>query len=190
MISVLYINIKKWLQIYGYEVLDYFIVPDHPEETDPRKRYDNFDEQFNTHVGTSEHFQLNQGVDFPFLAIDIHCDSDDRCFSRVYIDFNVYYSTVSPTTGRVCIENTPEGKLEYRDEVHCALAYMMEHVLQTPRGLRKVTFADEVASLENWEKPIRVKVLKFRCPQDFSNELVDEVEAFSIQSDLSVYTCL
>ena len=46
MISAVYINIKKWLQMYGYGVLDYLIQPDHVEELDPRKDI-NFDEQFN-----------------------------------------------------------------------------------------------------------------------------------------------
>ena len=53
MISALFINIKKWLQIYGYEVLDLILYPDNPDETDPRKRYNNFNYQFNHHVGTS-----------------------------------------------------------------------------------------------------------------------------------------
>ena len=110
--SAIYINIKKWLQMYGAGVLDYFIQPDHPEELDPRKRYDNFDVQFNQHVGTTEHFQLNQGAEFPFLAIDVSCDNSSKCFPRFYVTFSVYYSSVSPPTGRVCIENTPEGKLE------------------------------------------------------------------------------
>ena len=55
MISSIYINIKKWLQLYGYEVLDYFIQVDNKTETDPRKRYREFNEQFNVHVETSEH---------------------------------------------------------------------------------------------------------------------------------------
>lgn len=190
MISALYINIKKWLQMYGYEVLDFFIVPDHPEETDPRKRYDNFDEQFNTHVGTSEHFQENQGVDFPYLAIDISCDKKHHCFSKLRVDLSVYYSTVSPPTGRVCIENTPEGKLEYRDDVHCALSNMFEHVVSTPKGLRKITFAQEVASIPNWYKPLRVQIQDIGCVEDFSNELVDEVEMFSFPVSLSMFTCL
>lgn len=90
MISAVYINIKKWLQMYGSGVLDYFIQPDNPDELDPRKRYNNFDEQFNKHVGTSEHFQLNQGVEFPFLAIDIACDNSSKCFSKLYVNFSVY----------------------------------------------------------------------------------------------------
>lgn len=32
MISAVYINIKKWLQMYGSGVLDYFIQPDNPDE--------------------------------------------------------------------------------------------------------------------------------------------------------------
>ena len=83
--SAIYINIKKWLQMYGAGVLDYFIQPDHPEELDPRKRYDNFDVQFNQHVGTTEHFQLNQGAEFPFLAIDVSCDNSSKCFPRFYV---------------------------------------------------------------------------------------------------------
>ena len=40
--SAIYINIKKWLQMYGAGVLDYFIQPDHPEELDPRKLLSTF----------------------------------------------------------------------------------------------------------------------------------------------------
>jgi len=189
MISAVYINIKKWLQMYGSEVLDYFIQPDHPEELDPRKRYNNFDVQFNQHVGTSEHFQLNQGVEYPFLAIDISCDTSARCFTKVYINFSVYYSTVSPPTGRVCVENTPEGKLEYREEVHCHLKNMLVHQVKTPKGIQKKTFAQDVASLDKWYLPIRVKVLDIGCVEDFSNELVDEVEMFSFPVSLSIFTC-
>ena len=190
MISALYINIKKWLQIYGYEILDYFIQPDNLEETNPRKRYNNFDEQFNTHVGTSEHFQLNQGVEFPFLAIDISCDNSGRCFSKFRIDFSVYYSPVTPPTGRVCIENTPEGKLEYREEVHCLIKNMLVHTVETPKGIQKKTFTQDVASIDGWYLPIRAKVLDVGCVEDFSNELVDEVEMFSFPATLSIYTCL
>nr|DAW32347.1 MAG TPA: hypothetical protein [Caudoviricetes sp.] len=189
MMSALYINIKKWLQMYGANVLDYFIQPDHPEERDPRKRYNNFDEQFNKHVGTSEHFQLNQGAEFPFLAIDIACDNSSKCFPKFYINFSVYYSSVSPPTGRVCIENTPEGKLEYREEVHCQIKNMLTHQVSTPQGIQRKTFAQDVASLENWYLPIKVKIQEVGCPEDFSNELVDEVEMFSFPVTLSIYTC-
>ena len=133
--------------MYGSGVLDYFIQPDNPDELDPRKRYNNFDEQFNKHVGTSEHFQLNQGVEFPFLAIDIACDNSSKCFSKLYVNFSVYYSPVTPPTGRVCIENTPEGKLEYREEVHCQIKNMLVHQVQTPRGIQRKTFAQDVACL-------------------------------------------
>lgn len=190
MISTLYINIKKWLQIYGYEILDHLIQVDHPEEKDPRKRYDNFDYQFNHHVGTSEHFQLNQGVDFPFLAIDISCVRGSKCFSRFTVRFSVYYSTVSPTTGRVCIGNTPEDKLEYRDSIHCAISDMLIHTVETPKGMMRKTFADDVASIKNWRKPIRAQVIDIECVEDYSNELVDEVEMFSFPTTLSIYTCL
>lgn len=190
MISSIYINIKKWLQIYGADVLDYFIQPDNPDERDPRKRYNNFDEQFNKHVGTSEHFQLNQGVEFPFLAIDISCDNKGRCFSKFRVQFSVYYSPVTPTTGRVCIENTPEGKLEYREEVVCQLSKMLIHQVETPKGIQRKTFAQDVASIEGWYLPIRVQVTDIQCPEDFSNELVDEVEMFSFPATLSIFTCL
>lgn len=190
MISALYINIKKWLQIYGYEILDLVMQADHLEETDPRKRYDNFDWQFNHHVGTSEHFQLNQGVEFPFLAIDISCYSSSTCFSRFEVRFSVYYSTVSPITGRVCIGNTPEDRLEYRDKMHCLISNMLLHTMETNKGMKKKTFADDVASLENWYKPIRVQILDISCVEDFSNELVDEVEMFSFPTTMSIYTCL
>ena len=190
MISAVYINIKKWLQMYGADVLDYFIQPDHIDELDPRKRYDNFDVQYNQHVGTSEHFQLYQGVEFPFLAIDITCDNSAKCFSKVYVNFSVYYSPVTPPTGKVCIENTPEGKLEYREEVHCQLKNMLVHQVKTPRGIQRKTFAQDVASLDGWYLPIRVQVQDIGCPEDFSNELVDEVEMFSFPATLSIFTCL
>lgn len=191
MISALYINIKKWLQVYGYELLDYFIQPDNPEETDPRKRYNNFDYQFNTHVGTSEHFQLNQGVEFPFLAIDISpTDYDKGCFKRYEIRFSVYYSSVSPQTGRVCIENTPEGKLEYRDEVYCLVQKMLIHQVETHKGIQRKTFAQDVASIPDWYLPIRAQVLEVGQLEDFSNELVDEVEMFSFPATVSLFTCL
>lgn len=191
MISAIYINIKKWLQTYGSpDVLDYFIQPDNLDEIDPYKRYHNFDEQFNKHVGTTEHFQENQGVEFPFLAIDISCTKGARCFNEYVINFSVYYSTVSPPTGRVCIENTPEGKLEYRDNVVCALSWAMYHQVSTRNGLQRVTFAQEVASIPNWYLPIRVSIKDIECPEDFSNELTDEVEMFSFPVTISVFECM
>lgn len=191
MISKLYINIKKWLQTYGSpEILDFFIQPDNPNEEDPYKRYRDFDLQFNQHIGTSEHFQHNQGVEFPFLAIDIQCKSDGKCFKEYVVNFSVYYSVVSPITGRVCIENTPEGKLEYRDDVACALRWMMKHQVSTPKGLHRITFAQEVASIPNWYLPISVSVTEFGCVTDYSNELTDEVEMFSLPITVSVYECV
>lgn len=190
MISAVYINIKKWLQLYGADLLDYFIKPDHPEENDPRKRYDNFDVQFNSHVGTSEHYQMNQGVEYPFLAIDINCDDTSKCFNKYYVSFAIHFSAVSPTTGRVCVENTPEGKLEYREEVACQIKNMLIHQVETPKGIQRKTFADDVASLPNWHLPIRAQVMSVDCPSPFYNELVDEVEMFSIPVTLSVFTCL
>lgn len=189
MISSIYINIKKWLQIYGHEVLDLFIQPDNLDETDPRKRYNNFDVQFNSHVGTSEHFQLNQGAEFPFLAIDISCSNVGHCFSRYIVNFSVYYSPVTPPTGRVCIENTPEGKLEYRENVHCLLKDMLVHNVSTPKGIQRKTFAQDVASIEGWYLPIKAKVLDVGCVEDFSNELVDEVEMFSFPATISLFSC-
>ena len=190
MISTLFINIKKWLQIYGYEVLDLIMKPDYPEETDPRKRYKNFNYQFNHHVGTSEHFKMNQGVDYPYLAIDIECYHRTHCFDLYEVSFTVYYSTVSPASGRVCIENTPEGKLEFRDNIHCAISNMLLHQVQTPRGLDMRTFADDVASLDNWYKPIRVHIQQIEGVTAFENEHTDEVERFSFPVTLSVFTCL
>ena len=102
----------------------------------------------------------------------------------------MYYSPVTPPTGRVCIENTPEGKLEYREEVHCLIKNMLIHTVETPKGMQKKTFAQDVASLDGWYLPIRVKVLEVDCVEDFSNELVDEVEMFSFPATLSIYTCL
>lgn len=190
MISAIYINIKKWLQTFGApDVLDYFIQPVNPDERDPYKRYHNFDEQFNSHVGTSEHFQENQGVEFPFLAIDITCNKGNRCFNEYTVSFSIYYSTVSPITGRVCIENTPEGKLEYRDDVFCALANMMKHQVPTKNGLQYKTFAQDVASIDKWYLPIRANVTDIECPTDFSNELTDEVEMFSFPVTLSIFEC-
>ena len=102
----------------------------------------------------------------------------------------MYYSPVTPPTGRVCIENTPEGKLEYREEVHCNLSNMLVHQVKTNKGIQRKTFAQDVASLEDWYLPIRVQVLDIGCPEDFSNELVDEVEMFSFPATLSIFTCL
>lgn len=191
MISAIYINFKKWLQTFGSpDVLDYFIQPDNLDETDPYKRYHNFDEQFNHHVGTTEHFQHNQGVEYPFLAIDVECDPSNKgCFTEYTIYFSVYYSAVSPITGRVCIENTPEGKLEYRDNVSCAIRWALYHQVNTPRGLQRLTFAQEVSSIPNWYLPIRVTIHEMSCPEDFSNELTDEVEMFSFPVKLSIYEC-
>lgn len=190
MISALFINIKKWLQIYGYEVLDLILYPDNPDETDPRKRYNNFNYQFNHHVGTSEHFKMNHGIDYPYLAIDIECYQRSHCFDRYEVNFTVYYSTVSPASGRVCIGNTPEDKLEFRDNIHCTISNMLIHQVDTPSGIRKKTFADDVASLDNWYKPIRVQVLDIGCLSDFQIEHKDEVEMFSFPATLSVFTCL
>lgn len=107
----------------------------------------------------------------------------------MFINFSVYYSPVTPPTGRVCIENTPEGKLEYREEVHCQIKNMLVHQVKTPRGIQRKTFAQDVASLDKWYLPISVKVLDIGCPEDFSNELVDEVEMFSFPVTLSIFTC-
>ena len=189
MISDVFINLKKWLQVYGHEVLDLFIYPDNQEYTEPMLRYNNFNEQFNAHVGTSEHFQMNQGVNFPFLAMDISCDKTSHCFTKYYVDFTVYYSSVSPTTGRVCIENTPEGKLEYRDKVYCAISNMLTHQVVTNKGLKRINFADDVASLDGWYLPIKLKVNDIGKISDFSNELVDEVEMFTFPVNLSMFTC-
>lgn len=190
MISSIYINIKKWLQLYGYEVLDYFIQVDNKDETDPRKRYREFDEQFNVHVGTSEHYENNQGWDTPFLAIDIVPDPLNKgCFKRYIVNFSVYYSSVSPITGRRCIENTPEGKLEYRDGVYQAICEMIYHQVKTTRGLKMKTFADDVASKDDWYLPIKVTPVKFGDLTDFSSELTDEVGMFSFPITLSIFEC-
>ena len=85
---------------------------------------------------------------------------------------------------------TPEGKLEYREEVHCQIKNMLVHQVQTPRGIQRKTFAQDVASLDGWYLPIKVKVTDIGCPEDFSNELVDEVEMFSFPATLSIFTCM
>lgn len=190
MYSALFINIKKWLQLYGSDVLDLFIQVDHPEELDPRNRYDNFDEQFNNHVGTSEHYQVNQGVEFPFLAIDIACDNKVNCFSRFKVTFTVYFSPVTPITGRYCVENTPEGKLEYLEEVYCAIHNMLSHTVETPKGFVTKTFADDLVSLDGWKWKIRGQLVDKTCPSEIRNEYTDEVESFDFSVDLSLYTCL
>lgn len=190
MISSIYINIKKWLQLYGYEVLDHFIQIDHEEETDPRKRYDNFDEQFNAHVATTSHYEHNHGWESPFLGIDVTPDPLNRgCFNKYIVNFSVIYSAVSPPAGRRCVENTPEGKLEYRDSVCEALTDMIYHQVKTTRGLRMKTFADDVASNKDWYLPIKVTPLKFGKPSSFDNELTDEVERFDFSVELSLFEC-
>ena len=67
---------------------------------------------------------------------------------------------------------------------------MLVHQVQTPRGIQRKTFAQDVASLDGWYLPIRVKVTDIGCPEDFSNELVDEVEMFSFPATLSIFTCM
>lgn len=190
MFSALYINIKNWLRLYGADVLDHLLHVDHPEEHSPLKRYDNLDEQLEKHLGTSEHFEVTQGVEFPFLAIDISCDKNSKCFSRYTIQFSVYFAPATPTSGRVCIKNTPEDKLEYRESFYCAILNMLSHQVKTPKGIVRKTFADDMASDKTWRLPIRTQVLKTECPEDFSNELVDQVEMFSFPATLSVYNCL
>lgn len=191
MISAIYINLKKWLQVYGSpEILDHFIQPDNPDKENPYERYNDFDRQFNEHVGTTEHIQHNQGVEFPYLAIDIKETGGSRgCFAEYTIDFSVYYSSVSPQAGRVCIENTPEGKLEYRDNVVCSLKWAMYHQVRTVNGLQRVTFAQEVASIPNWYLPISVAIQEYGDIEDFSNELTDEIGMFTFPVKLSVYNC-
>ena len=66
---------------------------------------------------------------------------------------------------------------------------MLVHQVKTPKGIQKKTFAQDVASLDSWYLPIRVKVLDIGCAEDFSNELVDEVEMFSFPASLSIFTC-
>jgi hypothetical protein len=66
---------------------------------------------------------------------------------------------------------------------------MLIHQVSTPQGIQRKTFAQDVASLDNWYLPIKVKIQEIGCPEDFSNELVDEVEMFSFPVTLSIYTC-
>lgn len=190
--SSIYINFKKYLQVFGYEVLDYFINPINLDETDPYKRYENFDVQFNEHFGTSEHFQHNQGVNFPFLAMDVTPETTKNgCFARYIITFAVYYQAVSPSSGRVCIENTPEGKLEYRDNVYCAIKNALIHRVNSLRsGRKRVTFAQDVASIDDWYLPISIAITDIGDLEDFENETVDEVEMFAFPVTISQYTCM
>ena len=190
--SEIFINFKKYLQSFGYEVLDYIIQPVNLDETDPYKRYENFDVQFNEHFGTSEHFQINHGVNFPFLAMDVTPEtSANGGFQRYVISFAVYYSTVSPPAGRVCIENTPEGKLEYRDGIYCAIKKALVHRVKSVRsGLKPVTFAQDVAAIEDWYLPISIAITDIGDLQDFDNEVTDEVEMFAFPVTLSQYICM
>lgn len=190
MISKLYINIKKWLQLYGHEVLDLVIQVDHEDEKDPRKRYERFDEQFNSHVGTTAHIEHNQGWEQPYLAIDIVPEPLSRgCFKKYIVNFTLYYSAVSPVAGRRCVENTPEGKLEYRDEAYKKLTHMICHQVQTGNGLKNRTFAEDVAQDPDWYLPIKVQPVHWGEVSDFLNEGTDEVEQFTFPVTLSVYEC-
>lgn len=144
----IYQSIKKWIQLYGVNILDLLLKVENDKSNDPLIRYANgdisvFAEMVNGHVSLESYYREQVGMKYPYLGIKIdELSNSDSCFPVYLITFISEFSTVSPKAEQLCIKNEPESILEYYDKLECALYDMMQNLYRDLDAVRdKLKFA-------------------------------------------------
>lgn len=138
----IYQSIRKWIQLYGVNILDLLLKVEVEDSNKPVIRYangvhDKFAVLFNSHVSLESYFKEQVGFQYPYLGIKIDELSDsDSCFPVYLITFISEFSTVSPKSEELCIGNTPEDILAYYDKLECALYDMMKNLYSDLNAIR------------------------------------------------------
>lgn len=168
-------SIKKWIQLYGINILDLLLPVLDDTSTDPVQRYalgdvNLFGELFNKHFSLVSYYEEQVGYSYPYLGVKIDELSDsDSCFAVYRITFVSEFSTVSPKSEQLCIGNTPEDILQYYDELECALYDMMKSMYEDLKIVENLTFVPADLHFSKYSKdPIQTsnEIFTRRFPFD------------------------
>lgn len=150
----IYMNMKRWLILYGIELLDLLFPIENDETDDPMKRYLNLTTLFDKHFNLLAYYQTQPVPDLPLILVSFDDLTGNSCFAKIRVIFDVYFQTVSPADckdNRVNIINSPEAILGYKEQVNMALKNLL---CSMDDDLRFEVFDDKP-----WEYPINYSMI-------------------------------
>lgn len=117
----LWMTIRRLFYCYGQPFLDNILyVENHLEFEDYKKRYKDFDEEFEKHFSLSAFYNSQVGSKLPLVTLDFRAIDSHMCDPRWIIDFNYSFATISPKDCRddvVAITNSPEGIMLFKSKL-------------------------------------------------------------------------
>lgn len=117
----LWLTISRLFRRYGQPYLDCILFVEDPTEFDDyRKRYRNFDEEFDNHFTTLSFARSQVGSHYPLTALEFIKLNRSMCDPVYDMHFHFAYSTIAPEDcddHEVSILNTPAGILSYRSRL-------------------------------------------------------------------------
>lgn len=150
---VIYRNIKRWLFLFGSDLLDLLLPIYDSEEVDPLERYCQLNHIFDKHLNLLAFYRSQVAPDFPLVLVSFNDLTDNSCFTKTEVVFDVFFQTVSPNDckdDRVNIINSPESMLGYKYSVESAICKMMHNLDK----LRNLEFEGEP-----WGYPMNYRVI-------------------------------
>lgn len=134
---LIFMNIKRYLSEFGYEVLDFVVNPANPTSFIPKERYNNLGMVFKEHINNTEINKSNFRKMLPLLTINIHdLGTIKGCMHQYMVEFTYSFVTTSGDNP-YCIRNNTEVILRHEDKFNCALNNMMFKKIYDDKGRLK-----------------------------------------------------
>lgn len=125
----LFRTIKQLLYEQGQCVWDLLLYKNDYSSDDNNQRYVNFRKESVKHFNLGAFFNEQVGANYPLLTVGFTQLKSSACFPKFSIDFDSYFSTVSPSDCKdeqVDICNTPECMLAYKSAMVESILCLLE----------------------------------------------------------------
>lgn len=153
----IYRNMKRWLFLYGYKLLD-LLLPVFNERSElPTERYANLSERFDKHFNLLAYYTSQVSAELPLVLVSFEDLTGNHCFKKMIITFDVYFQTIAPSDCKddiVHIQNSPEAMLNFQRIMN---EYLCEMVYNMGEDMRATSFDDKP-----WSYPINYNVINQR----------------------------
>lgn len=150
---ILWRNFKRWLGVYGTQLLDLLLPIADESKTKPSERYLNYETEINKHFNLLAFYRQQVQPDMPLILVSFDDISRGSCFPVWRVSFNTYFQTISPLDCKdndlgVC--NNPESMLLFKENINHALCDMM---MRIPLEMPSYSYKGKP-----WDYPIRYTV--------------------------------
>lgn len=175
----LFRNMKRWLILYGIQLLDLLHPVENADEIDPIKRYENLAALFDKHFNLMAYYGMQVEPHLPLILVSFTDLTGNSCFPKYRVTFDVYFQTISPQDckdNEVIICNSPECILDYREKINQALCELMYNM---DKDMRIQMFDGKP-----WEYPLNYDVIGM-TQGELTGMSGDEILHFQTSFDLS-----